>query len=133
MSPPDTWTAEQIATLTKMRIEKKSITAIGLAIGVSRNAVAGKARRLGLPKMASPIKPGSSASGRKPVKVRLTRVAETAGIGPGKSMLHTGRNDCAWPLWNNRERATFRVCGKPAADGCAYCGIHAAIAYRVMA
>lgn len=42
------WTPERVETLKAMRADGKSAAAIGAAIGISRNAVIGKASRLGL-------------------------------------------------------------------------------------
>ena len=51
------WTEERLAKLRELWDKKLSITKIGEELGVSRNAVAGKAHRLGLEKRQSPIKP----------------------------------------------------------------------------
>ena len=53
------WTEERLKTLKNLWDEGLSISQIGEKLGVTRNAVAGKAHRLGLPKRQSPI----SASG----------------------------------------------------------------------
>ena len=44
-----TWTDEQTATLRAMRQLRASLSAIAAATGQTRNAVAGKIYRLGLP------------------------------------------------------------------------------------
>ena len=49
------WTDERLAELKKLWAEGLSISQIGEALGVSRNAIAGKAHRMGLPKRPSPI------------------------------------------------------------------------------
>ena len=51
------WTEDRLAKLRELWDKKLSITKIGEELGVSRNAVAGKAHRLGLEKRQSPIKP----------------------------------------------------------------------------
>ena len=49
------WDEKQLGKLKKLWDEGLPITKIGLELGVSRNAIAGKAHRLGLPKRNSPI------------------------------------------------------------------------------
>src|SRR3546814_7694261 len=49
------WTEDRLTDLTRLWTEGLSITQIGLALGVSRNAVVGKVHRMGLPKRQSPI------------------------------------------------------------------------------
>ena len=49
------WDEKQLEKLKKLWAEGLPITKIGLELGVSRNAIAGKAHRLGLPKRNSPI------------------------------------------------------------------------------
>lgn len=49
------WTAEKIEQLNKLWSEGMSITEIGKILGMTRNAVVGKAHRLSLAKRPSPI------------------------------------------------------------------------------
>src|SRR3546814_2907151 len=49
------WTEDRLTDLTRLWTEGLSITQIGLALGVSRNAVVGKGHRMGLPKRQSQI------------------------------------------------------------------------------
>ena len=49
------WDEERLNKLRKLWDEGLPITKIGNEIGVSRNAIAGKAHRMGLPKRNSPI------------------------------------------------------------------------------
>lgn len=44
------WTMEQLDTLRRMWVEGASYTEIAIAVGKSRNSIAGKSHRLGLPK-----------------------------------------------------------------------------------
>ena len=50
MRAPPVWTSEETDTLRRMWIEGASYSKIGLAVGKTKNAVAGKADRLNLPK-----------------------------------------------------------------------------------
>ena len=49
------WDEDKLNKLRKLLDEGLPITKIGNEIGVSRNAIAGKAHRMGLPKRNSPI------------------------------------------------------------------------------
>ncbi|MDC0493898.1 global cell cycle regulator GcrA-like protein, partial [Alphaproteobacteria bacterium] len=48
------WTDERLEKLKELWTQGLSISQIGEALGVSRNAIAGKAHRMGLPKRPSP-------------------------------------------------------------------------------
>ena len=50
------WTQDRVDTLTKLWAEGLSASEIGRRMEVSKNAVIGKAHRLGLPSRPSPIK-----------------------------------------------------------------------------
>ena len=49
------WDEDKLNKLKKLWDDGLPITKIGIEIGVSRNAIAGKAHRMGLPKRNSPI------------------------------------------------------------------------------
>ena len=109
-----------------------------LGDGVSRNAVIGKAHRMGLPARPSPVKgaegeavesavledgttapkPRAAAKPRvKPVKVQLT------------SLLELSERVCKWPIGHPGD-SDFHFCGKPSNPGFPYCGEHCAVAYQ---
>ena len=66
------WTDERLEQLRKLWDDGLSISQIGEALGVSRNDIAGKAHRMGLPKRPSPI---SQLKVEKP-KVVMPEVTE---------------------------------------------------------
>ena len=103
------WTTERIATLTKLWGGGLSTREIGLRLGVTKNAVVGKAHRLGLSKRQSPI-------------VERSRVAEVIHL----DKLTAGM--CSWP---DGEPGTpsLRFCGKPSVPDKPYCAEHCARAY----
>lgn len=116
------WTPELIDEITKLWNEGLTTAEIGKRIGVSKNAVIGKAHRLGLPPRPSPIKRvvrprATIAPPPKPMPapVRPTMVAVN---GPG----------CKWPFGHPGE-ADFHFCGRPALVGKPYCAEHYAVAY----
>ena len=55
MKKTSIWDTEKLDKLKKLWEKGVPITKIGDELGVSRNAIAGKAHRLGLPKRNSPI------------------------------------------------------------------------------
>jgi GcrA cell cycle regulator len=75
---------------------------------VTRNAVIGKAHRLGLSGRPSPIK-------KKPTR--------------GATILALTERMCKWPV-GDPKHADFHFCGKTAQAGMPYCAEHAAIAYQ---
>ena len=69
------WTDERIALLKKMWKDGKSAADIAkaLAKGVTRNAVIGKAHRMGLSNRPSPIKKTDAPAAKEPVKKELPK------------------------------------------------------------
>ena len=98
------WTSKLVADLVRLWKEGASTAEIGRRLGLSKNAVVGKAHRLGLPQRPSPIKRRSAT---------VTRLA-----GPA----------CQWPIGDPR-KSDFRFCGEPSAPGKPYCEHHCAVAY----
>ena len=102
------------------------ITKIGLELGVSRNAIAGKAHRLGLPKRNSPI----SKSG-DPRKNQNSSNLETTKELPLKILLREvewSRNRCCWPI-GDPKLPGFAFCGTSIMPGRPYCEKHSILAY----
>ncbi len=60
------WTDEKIKMLEQLWETGQSITQIGKALGMTRNAVVGKAHRIGLAKRASPIVRSDKPAAPKP-------------------------------------------------------------------
>lgn len=111
----------------------------------SRNAIIGKAARIGLEGRASPIKPAGSGSGPKREtlrrKKRAARMAilgeqpRPIGKGDYSSIMHTIRafpdmgsphKTCQWLDGEPRER---RFCGEPAVKGQSWCAHHCSIVW----
>jgi GcrA cell cycle regulator len=102
------WTTDSIATLTELWQAGKSASEIAEHLGgISRNAVIGKAHRLGLAARPSPI------------KQRYAKVERLAGGGRG----------CVWPFGDPGD-PDFHYCGERAEPGRPYCAAHCAVAYR---
>lgn len=98
------WTPELIATLESLWNAGLTTTEIGRRMGMSKNAVIGKAHRLGLSGRPSPIR----REARPPRRV----------TGPV----------CQWPIGDPRLPG-FHFCGEPALPGKPYCSHHCATAY----
>ena len=120
------WDEQKLNKLKKLWDEGLPITKIGIEIGVSRNAIAGKAHRLGLPKRNSPI----SKSG-DPRKNQNTLSKNTAQQLPLKIMLREvewSRNRCCWPI-GDPKLPGFSFCGTSIIPGRPYCEKHSILAY----
>lgn len=99
------WTPELIEQLGLLWHEGHSTAEIGRRLGISKNAVVGKAHRLALTARPSPLK--------RPPRPKY------AGL-PGPS--------CSWPQGHPGEKG-FRFCGERPLPGKPYCAEHAALAY----
>ncbi|MSP66835.1 MAG: global cell cycle regulator GcrA-like protein [Alphaproteobacteria bacterium] len=99
------WTRDGIRLLERLWKEGLTTAEIGRRLGMSKNAIVGKAHRLVLPPRPSPIR-------RKP-EVVIDRL-------PGPA--------CQWPHGDPGD-PEFRFCGKRAVSGKPYCGEHYLRAY----
>ena len=120
------WNEKNLERLKKLWDEGLPITKIGLELGVSRNSIAGKAHRLGLPKRNSPI----SKSG-EPRKNKSITNFETNKELPLKILLREvewSRNRCCWPI-GDPKLPGFSFCGTSIMPGRPYCEEHSNLAY----
>ncbi len=120
------WTEERLATLRILWNEGLSISQIGQRLGVTRNAVAGKAHRLGLPKRQSPI----SVSGT-PSRNKAKKNEEDGSDLPLRLALRKiswSRSKCVWPS-GDPKTTNFSFCGEPIEPGKPYCYDHCVLAY----
>ncbi len=108
------WTDERVEELKRLWGEGLTTGEIGKALDVSKNAVVGKAHRLGLKGRPSPIKRGKAQRAKAEPKIR--------------SVIELSAHTCRWPIGDPREPG-FHFCGKPAMSGKPYCAEHAAVAY----
>ncbi len=144
------WTPELIKELKKLW--KKGLTTgeIGRVIGMSKNAVVGKAHRLGLESRPSPIKREEAPKKEKASRVikKVTKPApkkeqpvavETAepvkavkktksGKNKGVKLVDLKPTSCRWPEGDPKD-PDFHFCGKEAVPGKSYCEEHCAVAY----
>jgi len=120
------WNDEKLNKLKSLWDKGLPITKIGLELGVSRNAIAGKAHRIGLPKRNSPI----SKSG-DPRKNNNKADIQTDKELPLKLLLRDvewSRNRCCWPL-GDPKLPGFSFCGTSIIPGRPYCEEHSKLAY----
>lgn len=148
------WTDERIEQLKQLWENGLTASQIAdkLGGGLSRNAVIGKAHRLGLKARPSPVKTGEGAvveASETPApavaapaaavpapteaprpKPAAPRVPSAATGGSGKtSLLDLNDKICKWPIGHPGE-PDFHFCGKPAQPSFPYCGEHCAVAYQ---
>jgi GcrA cell cycle regulator len=147
------WTAEAIDQLRSLWAEGHSTAEIGRRMGVSKNAVVGKAHRLNLPARPSPIRreaegaatprpaaaarrPAAAPPLREPAPLRRpeTAAAEPAAAPPSspaavvRAFPRVSARSCCWPL-GEPGTPEFRFCSAEATPGKPYCAEHAAVAY----
>ena len=118
------WTDERLDELKKLWAEGLSISQIGEALGVSRNAIAGKAHRMGLPKRPSPI---SKSKTEKAASI----IVEDEQILPLRlelRQLEWSRSKCCWPTGDPKKNG-FVFCGDAVVPGKPYCLSHCQEAY----
>ncbi|MAI02499.1 MAG: global cell cycle regulator GcrA-like protein [Rickettsiales bacterium TMED254] len=105
------WTKKKVDKLTSLWEQGVSAREIATKLGhVSRNAVIGKANRLGISK--------KNNEDEKNKKINI----DIASLVPNMS-------GCKWPIGHPGD-LDFYFCGKPVIPGKPYCGEHCLIAYR---
>jgi len=149
------WTTELIKELKRLWNKGLTTVEIGNQIGMSKNAVVGKAHRLGLEGRPSPIKrdkkkvnitfekKGKGTVAEPSSKVHSSILppdlpVETAPVVEKKVSLKKKKkgvhlidlkpNSCRWPEGDPKD-PDFCFCGQECAPGKIYCEEHCAIAY----
>jgi GcrA cell cycle regulator len=123
------WTDDRIELLRRLWDSGKSASQIAdeLGHGVTRNAVIGKAHRLGLRARPSPVKPevGAKIAPAPTQPRRIKTEAKPARI----TLLDLNERICKWPIGHPGDE-DFHFCGKPVNPGTPYCSEHCAVAYQ---
>lgn len=151
------WTAEAIERLRALWAEGLSTAEIGRRMGISKNAVVGKAHRLNLAARPSPIRrdaaprPAPVPRAPRPVPAPLQRLAPPpalrapVAVAPAPAAAPTGAaspvvrsfpvarprlgaRSCCWPI-GEPGTSGFSFCGAEPMAGKPYCAEHAALAY----
>ncbi len=148
------WTDDRVAMLRELWTKGLSASQIAVQLGgVSRNAVIGKAHRLGLESRPSPIRGGGGGSrsrrnraisraiearalrgtmadeeigGEKVVPEPGEKIIEQALAPPARPVSDV--KECLWPIGDPGD-AGFGFCGQDTAPGRPYCFDHCAVAY----
>lgn len=154
--PDFQWTESVEANLRDLWAQGMPTRAIAAKIGCSKNAVVGKARRLGLKPRGNcikPYRPGTKRPSRakgavkfSPVKQRMVRVdkiepAVTEPPQPGRPTVSGrrgpapvaaqnggSREPCRYPFGDPKAPG-FRFCDDPGIPGKPYCEAHMALCY----
>lgn len=125
------WTDDRIAELARLWQAGHSASEIGKRLGVSKNAVVGKAHRLRLPGRPSPIKREAAARAEPPRRRKPAAAAKPqVHRAPPRARLEEpgGGPGCLWPIGDPGD-ADFHFCGELVTPGKPYCPEHAARAY----
>ena len=133
------WTDEQVEELKQLWEKGLTTGEIGKALGVSKNAVVGKAHRLGLNGRPSPIRRNEEeetapAEEKESVPEKPKSKSATApkNAVKEKAKLFTVNDltahSCRWPIGDPKDE-DFHFCGKETLPDKPYCAEHAAIAY----
>ena len=126
MTSKNTWNDTKLKELEDLWKQGHPISKIGEILGVSRNSVAGKAHRMGLPKRTSPI------SSVKKENLSVEKNNETININlPLKIKLRSvqwSRTKCCWPGGDPKQN-DFKFCGQDIFPGRPYCDKHSLLAY----
>jgi GcrA cell cycle regulator len=153
------WSSERIDQLRSLWHNGMSASQIATQLGgISRNAVIGKAHRLGLVGRPSPIKNRPAGVARRtaprrprvepaqsapravaaPVTVTPPSMVNKAepstprpeiSDAPGATILTLTDRICKWPIGDPRD-ADFHFCGRASAESLPYCADHAKRAYQ---
>jgi len=147
------WTAEAIERLRALWAEGHSTAEIGRRMGISKNAVVGKAHRLNLSARPSPIRRDATprpAPAPRPVRQAPMPMQRLVAVQPPRpapapppapvaaaapvlrsfpaARPRLGARSCCWPL-GEPGTPGFHFCGAEPMAGKPYCTEHAALAY----
>lgn len=132
------WNDERVAALTKLWRDGLSASQVARHLGgVTRNAVIGKAHRLGLTVRDAPSRPvlGPAPAARIRAEIRAApppaRRPETAPpvrppieVAPTATLMTLEDDGCRWPI-GDPARPGFGFCGRARRRGRVYCDEHA--------
>lgn len=119
-----TWTDERVETLKSLWGAGKTAAEIAkdLGEGLTRNAVIGKAHRLGLSGRITPV----AKKIDKPLPPESKDVLAKNG---GISLLELTEQTCRYP-YGDPKKEGFHFCGGNSLTGLPYCAQHAEMAYQ---
>lgn len=135
------WPPDRVERLKALIHDGLSSGLIGEKLGVSRSAVCGEARRLGLRLSGAIHKPHSGGPGgpRKPrdITPRKTKALKSVAANvkarakalparpcAGIHLFDLRYGQCRWPMWADNEQTNFTYCGTATRFGGTYCREH---------
>ena len=139
------WDDNNVAKLRDLWDQGLPTAQIGKLLGFTKNAVVGKAHRIGLERRPSPIRRTAVKPDRKkarsPVMPKLnfeskqetlTENKEYSGFQPViKNMFNSSiKRGCEWPE-GHPDESDFNFCGKDRFEDKPYCLEHCAVAYVI--
>lgn len=117
------WTDQRIEALRKFWQQGFSASQIAKKLGgVTRNAVIGKAHRLGLTGRSSSLKKQERSVTIESVPTYYQQIIDTTDKD-------TSGKPCMWPVGDPKQ-SDFHFCGEQAELGKPYCTKHCAVAYN---
>lgn len=150
---PNPWREDEDATLRRLWSKNAGATAIASVLGRSRNAVCGRAFRIGIMKKGGPrfgakrveprdapprVKPKRTVIRRRPVKRTAARLEFTAEAFAERiaaiqtldvRMIDLKAEECRWPTVPCTE-SVWRFCGHPQAEDSSYCLEHKFLSFK---
>ena len=134
------WTYERIEKLKQLWEEGLTASRIASELGdITRNAVIGKAHRLGLSGRMAAKSSSSGISIIRKKKINIFKTQKIIEITPksDEPMNPTAFRDikdglCRWPL-GEPENSNFKFCGRTTNEGFVYCQSHHKQAYQPLA
>ena len=140
------WNDSNVARLRELWDQGLPTAQIGKLLGFTKNAVVGKAHRIGLERRPSPIRRTAVKPDRKkarsPIvpklnfestKEEIKEIPKTqASFQPKVKNLFTNhiKRGCEWPQ-GHPDESDFKFCGKERFEDKPYCLDHCAIAYVI--
>ncbi len=122
----NTWDELKLEKLQDLWKQGHPISKIGDMLGVSRNSVAGKAHRMGLPKRTSPISSIKKEKSSDEINNEITN--ENIPLKIKLRGVQWSRIKCCWPEGDPKQN-NFKFCGKDIFPGRPYCDKHSLLAY----
>lgn len=141
-----TWNEERVGLLKELWGAGKTAAEIAQQLGenITRNAVIGKAHRLGLSGRVSPIQKKAKKLARTPASAKGSTTGTTTNVirrparsayvdvpkaNGGVSLLELKDRMCHWPI-GDPKKPGFHFCGDLGVPGVPYCAEHTAVAYQ---
>ena len=139
------WDENNVTKLRELWDQGLPTAQIGKLLGFTKNAVVGKAHRIGLERRPSPIRRTSVKPDRKkarsPVMPKLNFESKEEARSSNKDNVtfqpmvknllnNATKRGCEWPK-GHPDEADFRFCGKDRFEDKPYCLDHCAVAYVI--